>query len=576
MFCFTGCKVESPQGTKSQNLSQTSRNTGQNSENPSSSQTHIPNGSESSSGEEVPPQVSPKGSSPTEDLTSSWSDQLQWEVAPIESSSDCPDSDGDGYVSAVACPDLAPEKLDCDDTDVAVTPANERFVRQGPFIMGSASDHAGSDEGPVHVVLMSGYCLDTVEVSTADWSEWLVNKGLSPKGDDVRGVDSDGMVEDGRGDYPAEGVTWAEANQYCEDNGQSLPTEAQWEKAARGGCELGSSATSCDEEDLRAYPWGSDAPICENSNHQTTANGMPELCVSDTMKVHTLQGSAGPYGHLHLSGNVWEYVADTYHPSVYGGERVDPAGPRIGDVHVLRGGGWNPFSTNMRAANRFHDMVMGSAAGFRCARNTVEPVFDDVEPLEMITLSGTVQSKRGKVEGRALYITVFDQNDTDPNTGMLAPGRSPVAEKRMSPTGGKVIEFSLDVPKGKTYLLFAALDDGSGAQKDEYVSASGSGGFGPAKENPIVADKSVGEIGILMEAPPEGGAAPSGPPGPPPNSGQQQGQQTTGQQKYTGSPQQNNRQQRNNNGTVGVHPPNRNNNSQRQQNSQNQPNRRNR
>ena len=69
-----------------------------------------------------------------------------------------------------------------------------------------------------------------------------------------------------------------------------------------------------------------------------------------------------PYGHRHLAGNVWEYVADVWHPSVYTNDsRTNPAGPASGDVHVLRGGGWNTFSTKMLSvANRFHDLIMGS------------------------------------------------------------------------------------------------------------------------------------------------------------------------------------------------------------------------
>ena len=83
-----------------------------------------------------------------------------------------------------------------------------------------------------------------------------------------------------RNDHPAEGVTWKEANDYCNAKGQSLPTEAQWEKAARGGCELGDDANMCDPTDLRAYPWGNDAPTCELANHQLSASGLPKLCVS--------------------------------------------------------------------------------------------------------------------------------------------------------------------------------------------------------------------------------------------------------------------------------------------------------
>ena len=111
----------------------------------------------------------------------------------------------------------------------------------------------------------------------------------------------------------------------------------------------------------------------------------------------------GPYGNTHLAGNVWEYVADVWHPSVYSSKpRENPAGVEVGQVHVLRGGGWNTFSTNMRNANRFHDLVMGSASGFRCARAFSNSKYDDVEPLIFSSVSGSITSPR-PLSGRALY-----------------------------------------------------------------------------------------------------------------------------------------------------------------------------
>ena len=216
---------------------------------------------------------------------------------------------------------------------------------------------------------------------------------------------------------------------------------------------------------------------------------MPKLCVSDTKPVDSLPEGAGPYGHLHLSGNVWEYVHDVWHPKVYSTERVDPSGPKSGTFHVLRGGGWNTFSTNMRTANRFHDLVMGSATGFRCARTQTPSKPDPVTPLTMVTISGNIVSTKALI-GRALYVTAFDAADADSN-GMVAPGRSPVSEQKLTPNQNKKQSFSLSVPKDGSYIISAALDAGTGANKDDYVSASGSGGFGHAKQNPISAPKNI-------------------------------------------------------------------------------------
>ena len=458
------------------------------------------------------------GTSSAEDLSSSWSDALAVEVERFESDQSCVDEDGDDYVNALSCPGASPSRLDCDDADPNVTPETERWVRPGPFLMGSASDHAGIDEQPVHVVQLTGYCLDRNEVTAEQFADWLRRKGRKAAGADVRNMDERGNLEEGRGLYPAEGVTWAEARAYCRAHGKDLPTEAQWEKAARGGCELGQDPGRCDASDLRAYPWGSDAPTCALANHQSTATGIPKLCTSDTHPVGSLADGAGPYGHLDLAGNVWEFVLDAYHPGVYSTERsrVDPSGPASGEFHVLRGGSWNTFSTNMRAANRFHDLVMGSASGFRCARPDVPSQPDPIPALEMVTLTGSLTrapaagEDAGLLEGRALYVTVFDIRDTQ--DGMLAPGRSPVAETRLDPSGKAQQAFSLRVPAGQTYLLSAALDDGSGASKDDYISASGSGGFGKA-DDPVDAAGDVDGLHIELQRPPAGGPGAMGPPG---------------------------------------------------------------
>lgn len=454
------------------------------------------------------------GMSASEDLSSSWRDELavSWEEKSFDSKN-CPDADGDGLIDAATgdCGKAFPyNQLDCDDSNPNIGFPQEIYIPASYFLMGSASSHAGADEGPVEAVWLDGYCLDRDEVSNKDFALWLKKEGKTPQGADIRNF-KDGVKDPLRDAYPAEGVTWQEAHDYCKAQGKSLPTEAQWEKAARGGCELSGEANQCEKEDLRAYPWGNDlSPSCELANHQSSASGMPRLCVSDTQLPDALPKGAGQYGHRHLAGNVWEYVADAWHPKVYAKNRKNPAGPEAGDIHVLRGGGWNTFSTNMRAANRFHDLVMGSAAGFRCARSFTEQAFDTVEPLRLEAVTGIINATKN-LQGRAIYVTAFDADDADKN-GMLAPGRSPIAEIRLTPNNSQQQSFEIQLPKGGTYILSAALDSGTGAQKDEYVSASGSGGFGKAKQNPISVDASVTDIVIEMQFAPAGGPRPANKP----------------------------------------------------------------
>lgn len=401
--------------------------------------------------------------SAVEDLSSSWVAALAAEVPALPPESGCPDADGDGVTDAWTCPVTG---TDCDDHDAAVTPDTERWVRPGPFLMGSASTHAGADEGPVHVVTLSGYCLDRRELADATGT-------------------------------PKEGLTWVEAEKTCTALGKRLPSEAQWEKAARGGCELGDDPARCDAHDLRPYPWGFEAPSCERANHQASASGTPSLCEG---KASSTVRNTGPYGHDELAGNLWEWTADRYHPKVYHRDppRVDPTGPAAGDLHVLRGGGWNTFSTNMRVANRLTSNLEGSATGVRCARAKGSGNADAVEALRVVALTGTVTGGDGALTGRALYVTAFDAADADPRSGMVAPGRSPVAETKLTPNGEASLPFTLEVPLGSTYLVMAALDAGAPTTKGgKWMAPSGSGGFGKADQNPV-AVKEGGVSGVTI------------------------------------------------------------------------------
>ena len=406
-----------------------------------------------------------------EDLGSSWRPELAEAVAALPTQP-CPDADGDGFVDAWSCPGLASETLDCDDADPAVGPAQERFVREGPFLMGSVSAQAGADEGPVHAVHVGGFCMDVHEVSKQAWG--------------------------GQGNQPVEDASWPDATAFCAARGKRLPTEAEWEKAARGGCELGSNPGACDREDLRAYPWGNQAPSCERANHSQVGPGGPTLCTSDTWPVD--QGNVGPYGHINLAGNVWEWTSDRYHPAVYAAGRIDPGGPAEGpEVRVMRGGSWNTFSTNLRVANRFNDRVLGSAVGLRCVRSPTTPTLEEVEPLAYVTVSGTLTRGGKALEGTAVYVSAFDTRDTK-GADMPPPGMSPVEDVRFTPSGEDAMPFTIELPAGAEYLLFAALDDGSGGDKEDYMAASGSGGMGRAVQNPVRVDGPVDGLTIDIQA----------------------------------------------------------------------------
>ncbi len=155
-------------------------------------------------------------------------------------------------------------------------------------------------------------------------------------------------------DHPVVGVNWYQAFDYCEWVGGRLPTEAEWEKAARGDMAY-------------IYPWGFDTPTCDRTN----MNGCADI--NDTKPVASYPLGISPYGLYDMAGNVREWTADWYQPDIYlAAAYYHPAGASEGDGKVVRGGGFNDFEENLRTTARlalspdqdFDDV------GFRCVPTT--------------------------------------------------------------------------------------------------------------------------------------------------------------------------------------------------------------
>jgi len=206
------------------------------------------------------------------------------------------------------------------------------YVPAGEFTMGSRAGVGYSDEEPEHKVYLDGYWIYQTEVTMAQYRAFC--QATSRSMPLTLPVDTVylGFWKD---DHPIVKVTWDDATAYAKWAGAALPTEAQWEKAARG-------------TDGRSYPWGNewDAAKCVNSVGSFR---------SSTAPVGSISAGASPYGALDMAGNVGEWCADWYDKAYYSSSPVkNPTGPASGKARVLRGGSWlNTNATYFRSADRY-------------------------------------------------------------------------------------------------------------------------------------------------------------------------------------------------------------------------------
>jgi len=235
------------------------------------------------------------------------------------------------------------------------------FVAPGPFVMGSDLDEAiNTYETPEHVVTLSPYCIDITEVTNAAYRTCEWTGSCTPPADS--GGNPMGYGPD---DQPVVYVSWVQAAAYCAWVRKRLPTEAEWEKAARGGCELVAPWT-CGPEDERTYPWGETPPDCglANSVDCVCRWGCPD-------RVGARPRGDSPYGIHDMAGNVWELVTDWWSETAYeacAAGCTDPTGPAASDRRPMRGGGHDSIAVSLRVAERgsMPDVCPEWSIGFRC------------------------------------------------------------------------------------------------------------------------------------------------------------------------------------------------------------------
>ncbi len=233
-------------------------------------------------------------------------------------------------------------------------------VPAGAFIMGS--DSGPADERPAHRVALPAYSIDRHPVTNAAFAEWLNATGpFNATGermfdfDDpdarIHSVQGKWIADPGFDQHPVVEVTWSGARDYCAWRGKRLPTEAEWEKAARG-------------TDGRRYPWGNSPP--DRSRAQFSAR------FNETAPVHAFPPGASPFGAQDMAGNAWEWVSSAYRPYPYDtkdGREDLIAGP----VRGTRGGGHDSPADEITTTQRGRNLSRNPASGhhnigFRCAK----------------------------------------------------------------------------------------------------------------------------------------------------------------------------------------------------------------
>ncbi len=240
------------------------------------------------------------------------------------------------------------------------------YIPAGDFKMGCDPAHNGGydcykDELPLHKVYLDAYWIDKTEVTNAQYEQCVAAGVCDPPGSILSASQSYYFGNTSFDSYPVVYVSWQNASKYCAWAGRELPTEAQWEKAARG-------------EGVRTFPWGDASPTCDLVNGEV--NG--KMCVGNATEVGSYPSGDSPYGVLDMAGNVWEWVSDWYDKDYYNSQEFfeNPLGPSTGIYRVFRGGSFlSRGYYGLRSAYRSYGLPgnldysgnRSASLGFRCA-----------------------------------------------------------------------------------------------------------------------------------------------------------------------------------------------------------------
>jgi formylglycine-generating enzyme required for sulfatase activity len=295
-------------------------------------------------------------------------------TAQPTASSSCKDEDSDGFGLGCAA------GADCNDQDPAIHPGqpescnlrdddcdgkvdnspscalpaldNSRVhVPAGAFMMGSTT--GAQDERPLHRVRVSGFTMDRYEVTNQRYKSCVDTGKCQLPMSLASNRRKEYFGTEQYADYPVVFVDWNQASTFCKAEGGRLPTEAEWEMAARGP-----------EPSARTFPWGDEAPDCTRANM-----GGAGSCVGDTDRVGIRLAGKSFFGAMDMAGNVWEWTADNYSSTYYqSSPATNPKGPASGNLKVMRGGCWVSGADSLRVSCRKAELAGTWApnVGFRC------------------------------------------------------------------------------------------------------------------------------------------------------------------------------------------------------------------
>ena len=289
----------------------------------------------------------------------------------------------------------------------------EVYVPAGEYVRGCAVDIVGYlgcsiESSPMGVIYIDAFYIDKTEVTNAEYAACVAadvcDEPLSNSSDKRESYYGNPAYAN----YPVIHVDWRRAHTYCQWAGKRLPTEGEWEKAARG-------------TDRRWFPWGNDTPDCTRLNSAA--------CVGDTNEVGSYPSGASPYGALDMAGNVREWVSDLYDKHYFrDAPYYNPQGPEwtVTNERLVRGGSWADIHTHFNVWVRLDeaDIYETHLIGFRCARTAAHGTPTPTPTLTPTPTPTPYAVQNIGTEGGAVWLTypkhltllTISENDLDSQT----------------------------------------------------------------------------------------------------------------------------------------------------------------